>query len=261
MALMLLFMTCFKSIFQLSKYHEAYQRMFSITKAIIVVSEEMKSDLKALGAPIEKLVKLTYAPNPLFFEVTPEYQSNQVLAIGRFVEKKAPHLTLLAFQKAKEICPELQLKFVGSGDSLSVCQDLCNSLGIKDVYFVGILSPEEIAQEMGNSFCFIQHSKKASNGDKEGTPVAIIEAMAAGLPVISTIHAGIPEVVKDGINGYLVQEGDVQGMSERLIELTQNRTNASKLGFSGKVFISKNYSPKEYREKLNRILYSSFANV
>jgi colanic acid/amylovoran biosynthesis glycosyltransferase len=85
----------------LAKYHKAYQRMFSITKEIIVVSEEMKRDLIGLGAPEEKLVKMTYAPNPLFFEVTPDYQSNQVLAIGRFVEKKAPHLTLLAFQKAK----------------------------------------------------------------------------------------------------------------------------------------------------------------
>lgn len=238
----------------LEKNQAAYQRMFSSAKAIIVVSEEMKKDLIALGAPEEKLLKITCAPHSLFFDVTPNYESNQVLAIGRFVEKKGPHLTLLAFQKAKERCPELKLKFVGNGDLLPICKDLCISLGIRDVDFVGILSPKKIAYEMSQSFCFIQHSRKASNGDKEGTPVAILEAMAAGLPVISTNHAGIPEVVKDGINGYLVEENDVQRMSDRLVELAQYRTKSVEFGKRGKDLISKNYSPTVYQERLNELI-------
>ncbi|WP_057936045.1 glycosyltransferase [Algoriphagus resistens] len=242
----------------LAKYREAYYQMFSIAKAIIVVSEEMKSDLLLLGAPEEKLFKMTYSPKPLFFDVIPDYHSNQVLAIGRFVEKKAPHLTLLAFQKAKEICPELRLKFVGSGVLLPVCQDLCLSLGIKDVNFVGVLSPEEIAKEMSNSFCFIQHSKQAANGDKEGTPVVILEALAAGLPVISTLHAGIPEMVKDGYNGYLVEEGDVLGMTVRLVDLAHDRNRAASFGKFRKE--SNQIDFKDYLFQWNKLIYKIASN-
>ncbi|MEB2778318.1 glycosyltransferase [Algoriphagus sp. D3-2-R+10] len=244
----------------LRKYHIAYQRMFSIARAIIVVSEEMKKDLIAIGAPVEKIFKMTYSPNPLFLKVTPDYHSNQVLAIGRFVEKKAPHLILLAFQKAKERCPDLCLKFVGSGELMTVCQDLSKALKISDVHFVGVLSPEEIATEMSKSFCFIQHSKQAANGDKEGTPVAILEAMAAGLPVISTIHAGIPEVVNDEINGHLVAEGDVEMMSRRLIELYMDRTLVMKLGQNGKHFIAINFSLENYQEKINVLIKEYLVN-
>lgn len=240
----------------LEKHQAAYKRMFSIAKAIIVVSEEMKRDLITMGADERKLFKIIYSPSPLFHKVAPNYQSSQVLAIGRFVEKKAPYLTLLAFRKAKEICPELKLKFVGSGELLTVCQDLCSSMEIGDVSFEGVLAPEEIAEEMNRSFCFIQHSKQASNGDKEGTPVAILEAMAAGLPVISTLHAGIPEVVIDGANGYLVEEEDVQGMSDRLVELCQNRNKAYEFGEMGRKLVSKGYNAKAYKESLNSLIIS-----
>lgn len=245
----------------LNKYHVAYQLMFSVAKAIIVVSEEMKRDLIAIGAPEEKVVKMTCAPSPFFLEVTPDYQSNQVLAIGRFVEKKAPHLTLLAFQKAKEICPELQLKFVGSGDLLPVCQDLCKSLGIEDVHFVGVLTPNEIAQEMSNSFCFIQHSKQASNGDKEGTPVAILEAMAAALPVVSTRHAGIVDVVSDSANGFLVEEGDIEEMAMRIVELFSDKAIAKQLGLMGRGVIQNNFRHNEYLVNINKLIRESAGYV
>ncbi|MBN3582538.1 glycosyltransferase [Algoriphagus aestuarii] len=238
----------------LNKYKEDYIKMFSIAKAIIVVSDEMKLDLLSLGAPEGKLVKMTYSPKHLFFEITPNYHSNQVLAIGRFVEKKAPYLTLLAFKKAKAICPELKLKFVGVGALLPVCQDLCKSLGIIEVNFTGVLSPEEIAQEMSKSFCLIQHSKQASNGDKEGTPVAILEALAAGLPVISTLHAGIPEVVMDGVNGFLVEEGDINSMSQRLINIAHDRDLAREFGQKGKEYLLKNFNPQEYHERINNLI-------
>lgn len=247
------------SVFAVMEKHQtAYKRMFSIAKAIIVVSEEMRSDLMAIGADERKLFKITYAPNSIFLDIRPDYQSNQVLAIGRFVEKKAPHLTLLAYQKAKEICPEINLKFIGTGELLTVCKDLCNSLGIRDVNFAGILSPEEIAIEMSNSFCFIQHSKQASNGDKEGTPVAVLEGLAAGLPVISTLHAGIPEVVIDGINGYLVEEGDVNKMADYLIELCQNRNKTRDLGEKGRELVSIKYNALAYKESLNSLINSCF---
>lgn len=243
----------------MAKYRDAYLRMFEIAKRIIVVSEEMKLDLLNLGAPDSKLVKITYAPHSRFLALKPNLQGNQMISIGRFVEKKAPYLTLLAFKIAKEKCPELSLKMVGDGDLLPVCRDLCIALNISGVEFLGIQTPDQIAKLMKDSFCFIQHSKQASNGDKEGTPVAILEALAVGIPVISTRHAGIPEVVKNGINGYLVEEGDVNMMADHLIELCQNRNKTIELGKKGKELVSRKFNTRAYKESLNCLINSCFA--
>lgn len=237
-----------------SKYRDAYLRMFEIAKRIIVVSEEMKLDLLNLGAPDYKLVKITYAPHSRFLALKPNLQGNQMISIGRFVEKKAPYLTLLAFKRAKEKCPELSLKMVGDGDLLPVCRDLCIALNISGVEFLGIQTPDQIAELMEESFCFVQHSKQASNGDKEGTPVAILEAMAAGLPIVSTRHAGIPDVVSNMVSGYIVEEKDVEGMASSIVELTDNRELALTLAEKAKMVVEKYYSPETYRVKVNQII-------
>lgn len=249
------------SVFKVfEKYKEGYKRMFEIASYIIVVSEEMKQDLLNLGAPEDKLVKITYSPNPRYLELKPDYQSDQILAVGRFVEKKAPYLTLMAFKSAKEKCPELNLKFVGHGELLSVCKDLCDSMKIQGVEFLGVKSPEEIASLMEQSFCFVQHSKRANNGDKEGTPVAILEAMASGLPIVATRHAGIPDVVSHDKNGFLVEEGDIEAMTNCIVELYKNREKAKIFGKKGKEYIRNNFSSEDYFQKINSLINSAIIN-
>lgn len=234
-----------------------YRKMFAIAFAIVVVSEEMKNTILSLGANPGKVILLRYAPSKIFHEIVPNYESNQVLAIGRFTEKKAPYLTLLAIKKAQEKCPELKFKIVGTGELFSVCKDLSIGLGMNNVVFSGILTPEQIKFEMSNSFCFIQHSKTASNGDKEGTPVAILEAMSAGLPIISTFHAGIPDVIINNVNGFLSEEGDVDSMSENIIELFKNRVLAKKIGIKNQKFIKNNLSFDQYAINWNKLIRST----
>lgn len=231
-----------------------YEKMFEIAKAIIVVSSEMSNKVISLGAKENKVFLMRYAPAYHFRNVNPNYQSNQLIAIGRFVEKKAPHLTLLAFKKAQETCPELNLKFIGEGELIQVCRDICFSLKIKNVEFCGVLSPDQVAVEMGKSFCFIQHSKTAVNGDKEGTPVAVIESMAAGLPVVSTYHAGIPDVVKNNENGFLVEEGDVEGMAASIVKIFQDRNLAKSFGESNRNYIQANLTQEKYKAKWDRLI-------
>lgn len=244
----------------LEKYKEGYKRLFEVSQRIIIVSEEMKQDLLRLGAPQEKLAKITYAPHSRFLTLKPKYLGTQLLAIGRFVEKKAPYFTLMAFKLAKEKCPDLTLKLVGEGELLHVCKDLCCSMNILDVDFMGVQSPDQVAALIEDSFCFVQHSKKASNGDKEGTPVAILEAMAAGLPIVATQHAGIPDVVTHGVNGYLVDEGNVEEIANRIVELYYNREKAKEFGLKGKELIQKEFRQEEYFRKINKLINSAISN-
>jgi glycosyltransferase involved in cell wall biosynthesis len=238
----------------IEKYRLKYQKMFQISKAVIAVSNEMKQDLIRLGCPSEKIFLLRYSPLPDFLDLDPDLSSNQIIAIGRFVEKKAPHLTLLAMKRVQDIHPEIKLKFIGDGQLTPICMDICSGLDLKNVEFLGVLSQEEVIKEMERSFCFVQHSKTASNGDKEGTPVAVLEAMAAGIPIVSTFHAGIPDIVQNGINGFLVGEGDVQGMANAIIRLYNDRELVKAMGAKNKNFINLFQSQEKYSSDWNKLI-------
>jgi glycosyltransferase involved in cell wall biosynthesis len=96
----------------------------------------------------------------------------------------------------------------------------------------------------------------AANGDSEGTPVGIIEAMAAGLPVVSTRHAGIPDVVIENETGFLVDEGDINQMAEHLLSLVKDRNLAKQMGLKGKSRITEYFTLEKHLETINRLIHN-----
>jgi glycosyltransferase involved in cell wall biosynthesis len=110
---------------------------------------------------------------------------------------------------------------------------------------------------MKDSIAFVQHSRTAENGDMEGTPVAVLEAQAAALPVISTIHAGIPDVVVQGKTGFLVNEGDVNAMSQHMIDLANNFEMARQMGGTARQRIIENFTMKHHIDTLNDVIKKS----
>ena len=171
------------------------------------------------------------------------------------MEKKAPYLTILAFKKVLERLPEARLVMVGAGILHDVCSKLIKALHIEHaVELKGIVSHDGVAVLMQQSRVFVQHSLVPASGDTEGTPVVILEAGASGLPVVSTKHAGIPDVVIHGRTGFLVDEGDVDGMSKYIYELLNNPELASEMGKNAREHISANFSMKHSIEKLKNIL-------
>ena len=116
-----------------------------------------------------------------------------------------------AFQKVLEQVPDARLRMVGEGKLLDPCRDLVDALQMNHaVSFLGSQPHRVVADEMKRARAFTQHSIEASNGDCEGAPLAILEAGASGLPVVSTHHAGIPEVVLHEDTGYIVEEKDIE---------------------------------------------------
>ena len=95
-----------------------------------------------------------------------------------------------------------------------------------------------------------------SNGDSEGTPVGIIEAMAAGLPVVSTRHAGIPDVVIENETGLLVDENNIEEMASYMLKLVENRDLAESMGQKGKVRIENHFTLDKHLETINNLIYA-----
>lgn len=242
----------------LKKYLPAYQASFSYASYIIGVSQAMCKKLITLGVSADKLIYNPYGVRDSFFEIQPNYHLNTFLAVGRFVDKKAPYLTILAFQKIKEKHPEAHLIMAGTGELLNTCINLSNYLRL-GIEFPGAVSHTQVQHLFGQSFCFVQHSIEAIDGDSEGTPVAILEAQAAGLPVISTLHAGIPDVVINGETGFLVEEKAVEQMAEKMLLLYQNRILAADMGARAKNHIKTNFSMDKHINKINQLITNTLA--
>ncbi|MEM6516493.1 MAG: glycosyltransferase [Bacteroidota bacterium] len=236
----------------LEKFKEGYQFMFNYAQKIIVVSRAMKRALVEVGCSPDKIVINTYGPHPDYIKISANYDSNYLISVGRHTYKKAPYLTILAFKKVLNVYPNLKLKMIGNGELFHVCKNLVNSLALEDnIVLLGGLSRIDIIKHMESAFLFVQHSLVAHNGDSEGTPVGIIEAMAAGLPVVSTYHAGIPDVVVENETGYLSNENDIDTMAKHIIKLNKDRNLAKKLGLNGKERIKANFTLEQHLDIIN----------
>ena len=232
-----------------------YKDVFNLANKVIVVSNVMKEKIENMGCAKNKIVLATYGPNDLFFNVKPTFSKKQFISIGRFVEKKAPNLLILAFSKVVAKYPSYVLKMAGDGVLLNDCKNLVTNLGIgNNVQFLGVVTPELYKNELQNSLAFVQHSITADNGDMEGTPLAVLEASAAGVPVVSTCHAGIPYVIIHKQTGLLCEEKDVQKMAENLIELIENKELATRLGANGKARIKNEFNMSLHISKIQKTL-------
>ena len=220
----------------LDRYGSRYPQLFQQAAAVIAVSAPMRDALLALGAADEKTYTVPYGVDTTrFLGAVPDRAEPVVLAVGRFVEKKAPQLTIEAFASASQQHPSARLRMIGDGELLPACRELTERLGIEEkVAFLGPQPHDRVAEEMQRARVFAQHSIVARDGDSEGTPVAIIEASATGLPVVSTRHAGIPDVVIDGKTGFLVDEHDVVAMARHLERLVVDPVLAMHLGRAGR---------------------------
>lgn len=217
-------------------YRERYHALFRQAAALVVVSRPMRAALIALGAPP---ANVHYVQNGVdvdrFNPGTPEIAPPVLLAVGRFVDKKAPQLTILAFREVHRRHPEARLRMIGDGELLGACRDLVKGLCLDGaVTFLGVQPHEVVAAEMRSARAFVQHSIVAGNGDSEGMPNAVLEAGACALPVVATRHAAIPDVVVDGETGLLVDEHDVEAMTAQMERLVVDPELAAELGRAGR---------------------------
>ena len=209
---------------------------YNQTGGIITMSQASQDRLLEIGLSPEKVHVIPYGVDmPLTPFKKAEQETVRCLAVGRMVDKKAPLKTLAAFRQATELCPQLQLDYIGEGKLLPTVQEFVKNSNLeKQVFLHGGQPNTVVKQLLKEADIFVQHSITVpENGNQEGLPVAILEAMAHSLPVVSTHHAGIPEAVLEGSTGYLVDEGNIEAMAIRLVKLARDPSLRQRMGIAG----------------------------
>ncbi|WP_010419560.1 glycosyltransferase [Anaerophaga thermohalophila] len=246
----------------ISQNMEKYNNMFDYASKVFAVSNIMKEKLIEMGCPANKIILNTYGPNSRFLKIKPTFsEPRSFVAIGRFVNKKAPYYTILAFKKVTLKYPDVKLYFGGEGELLEVSKNLIRVFQLENnIELMGRITPEEFEALLSKVSGFLQHSITAENGDMEGTPVAVLEASAAGIPVIATRHAGIPDVILDGKTGLLVDEHDVNGMANKIMEIIENPEKAKKMGAAGKERVKENFTMEKHLKTIENTLLATNNN-
>ena len=239
----------------IEEYGETYRAVFRYAQWVVAVSEDMKKQLIGLGCPPEKLVVNRCGPHEDFLASEPTLAEPLFISVGRFVDKKGPYYTLLAFRELVRTHPDTRLLMAGDGVLWNTCKNLVAYFGLqKQVDLPGVIDKSAYLDALKRARAFVQHSVTALSGDAEGTPVAVMEASAAGVPVISTRHTGIQDVILHGETGFLVDEHDVQGMAQYMAQLLADAELAHELGRKGKVRIRDNFSMDHHIGGLNELI-------
>jgi colanic acid/amylovoran biosynthesis glycosyltransferase len=184
----------------------------------------------------------------------------RVLMVGRFVEKKGFEYGIRAFSRVVRGGQPATLTLVGTGALERSYRKLISHLRLEPyVTFAGVLTADEVADELARSDVLLAPSCTARNGNLESGLLVAKEAGAASVPVIASRHGGIPEIVEDGITGYLVPERDETALAERLGDVLANPTLRAQLGASARAKMEREYDLKRQVAELESLYDSVLA--
>jgi len=221
-----------------------YRTLYERADVVTVNSSFTRGKVAANGCLESKLEVL---PVGLRMEEYPEIDPAArdpftVLTVGRLVEKKGHRYGIEAFALVKRRFPEARYVLAGDGPLRQDLERQAERLGIKDsVIFLGAQSDAEVAALYRSATLFILPSVTASDGDMEGQGLVLQEAQGSGLPVVSTLHNGIPDGVLDGISGFLVPEKDSAALADRVSELLADPVKRATMGGAGRAFVAGTY--------------------
>ncbi|MBE7212287.1 MAG: glycosyltransferase, partial [Gluconacetobacter diazotrophicus] len=226
-------------------YRDAVREVFDRTRLVLARSQSLVGALVQLGCPPQK-IRLNRTGIPLgefpYVRRTDPAGKFRLLQACRLIEKKGLTTTLRAFAAFARVYPEADLTLAGEGPLEPSLRQLAAELGVAGrVGFPGFLSQHELRRRLYASHLFLHPSETGRDGNQEGVPNSLLEAMATGLPVFATTHGGIPEAVEHGVSGWLVPEGDHVALAQAMIELTADPERLAAMGAAAAASVATNF--------------------
>jgi colanic acid/amylovoran biosynthesis glycosyltransferase len=178
----------------------------------------------------------------------------RIATTGRLVEKKGIEYGIRGVAKLAKKHSNVEYNIIGDGELKEHLQQVIDSLGVADkVKLLGLKNQQEIIQILDNSHIFIAPSVTAADGNQDAPVNTLKEAMAMGIPVIGTLHGGIPELVQDSISGFLVPERDGEAIAEKLSYFIEHPEVWEQMGRAGRAYVEQHYDINNLNDKLVEI--------
>ncbi len=244
---------------------DTYRELFQRGDYFLPVSEHFKNRLVGIGCPLDKTGLMycgVYLDKFSFQEKKFDFREQvRLLSLGRLVEKKGVQYVIDALPRLKDRFSGVELTIVGDGDQRKNLEEQVSRLGLThQVHFKGSVTNDEARKYFEQADIFIAPSVTSSSGDEEGLVVTIKEAMAIGVPVVSTVHAGIPEMITDGFNGFLAPERESVSLAEKLSYLILNPELCRQFASRARQTVENKFDQKIINKKLEDIYFHVYQN-
>jgi colanic acid/amylovoran biosynthesis glycosyltransferase len=239
-------------------YRAATKQMLATVKRVFVRSESLRRAVVDLGCDENKIeIVRTGIPLeefPFRERAFPQNGEWRFVQACRLIEKKGLATTLHAFTTFLVNYPNAKLTIAGEGPLLGDLEELMRKLKIDNhVSLPGFVSQEELREIYYASHIFLHPSETGSDGNQEGVPNSMLEAMASGLPVFATNHGGIPEAIENGVSGVLVAERDHEALSSVLLDAVQDRHLLTRLARNGAEAVAEKFDQRTQIRRLEEI--------
>jgi colanic acid/amylovoran biosynthesis glycosyltransferase len=237
-----------------------YDALFAFGDLCMPISHHWQKKLVEMGCSREKVIVHHMGVDTKQFQFRkdngPKRDRTRVLSVARLVEKKGIRYGIEAVSKIVEQHGGIEYAIVGDGPLKSELEQLARDLKMdKEVRFLGWMNQEGVTELMAQSDILLAPSVTAEDGDQEGIPVVLMEALAMGLPVVSTEHSAIPELIVDRKTGLLAPERDSQALADRIIELMTKDSLVTELKKNGREFVEENFDIGKLNSDLERIFH------
>lgn len=248
------------SLVLLKKYQNDIISLQNSVSAFVVVNSEMKTKLLQLGIDKSKIVFNPYGIDLKKIRANQAIKKKECtfLFVGRMTAKKDPLGLIKAFEIGTENMLHSRLVLIGGGElSDKVTEAISHSDCTSRIQYLGPLPFEKVKEKLAIADVFVQHSVTDHLGNQEGWPNSIVEAMAFGLPVISTSHAGIKDQIDHGVTGFKVEERDYKTMGAYMRILAEDYDKRVEMGNKGRERIERIGNIEHQMNVLKSLIYDS----
>ena len=235
-----------------------YDQLFQEGDFFLTNCEFFRKRAIKLGCKEDRIVILGSGIDCSKFAFTPRYFPAdgrvRIATTGRLVEKKGIEYGIRAIASLAKIYPNIEYNIIGDGELRNHFEQLIAELNIGHIVnLVGWKQQEELIEILDNSHILIAPSVTAADGNQDAPVNTLKEAMAMGLPVIGTLHGGIPELIEDGISGFLVPERDSNAIAQKVRYLIEHPEIWSDMGKAGRDQVEKKYDMDKLNDQLVEI--------
>jgi colanic acid/amylovoran biosynthesis glycosyltransferase len=245
-----------------------YARLFARGDRFFGVSRLWTAKLERLGCPTDRIGLMRMGVDvdrvPFAQRCALARQGLRFLSVGRLVEKKGTETALRALAEINRLRPQLDWSYevIGSGPLRSRLRRLRDELGLTGrVSFSGMKSEAEVKARLAQADLFILPSRAAGDGDMEGIPVALMEAMASGVPVLSTFHSGIPELIEHGVTGLLGPERDHAVLAANILMLIDNAELRSRIVIAARQKVERDFNQTKLLDELSALIRAAIEST